>query len=342
MKIGIVGSGFGIVGLLPAFSGIRGCTVVAFVTTKAAAAEIATQKYGVKTICKDWKELLAHPELDAVALAVPPNMQYRIAKAALEKGLHVFAEKPLAATLAEARTLLALAKRKKRTHAIDFMFPEIPAWVAVKKMLDRRELGALTHVSVSWDWLAGDIKYARSSWKTSVKDGGGALAFYFSHGFHYLEHFCGPIAKITSSFTHSKRSVNGGEVGVDMLVTFASGVGGNVHVSCVSPGFVRHELTFYCERGVIVLGARNAVVDGFMVDVYTEHGLKRLPVQSLPSKKGEDERVKEVRKVASRFVRAARSGTPMQPSFSEGVRVEELIELARAGQPGKSRQKPAR
>lgn len=313
IRVGIIGSGFGVIGLKPAFEPLRGCRVV-----------------GVCTGRKDWRAFLERKDIDAVAIAVPPRAQYEIAKAAIAKGLHVFAEKPLAANLAQARELLALAKKKKITHGIDFIFPEIAEWKKVKELLDKKTFGALQHVSVNWDWQSGDIRYGRKTWRTNVSEGGGALSFYFSHGLYYLERFAGKISEAKAQFIYSSKSLNGGEVGFDMRMKFKSGATGNVLLSCNTPGVPRHKLVFECRRGTITLENKNGVVNNFHVTTRTRNKEKNVRVAKDRNVRGEDERVKIVRKLAKKFVGACIHKTQMTPSFADGVRVQELIEKIRA------------
>ncbi len=313
LNIGIIGAGFGTVGLLPAFRSIKGCKVVAGAVSRS-----------------KWKGRLAREGLGAVALAVPRHAQCEIAKAAITKGLHVFAEKPLAATRAQARELYALAHKKKVTHGIDFIFPEIAEWKKVKEMLDVKKFGTLKHVSVQWEWLSGDIRFKRWSWRTKIKEGGGALAFYFSHGLQYLEHFAGKIVDAKTLFEYAPRNTNDGESGFTMLLQFKKGVTGSVRLSSDSRGLVKHKLVFTCERGIIVLENKNAVVDNFTITTYSASGEKRVKVKKDKQLKNEDERVKIVRILAKRFVNACVRRRQMVPSFAEGLRVQELIYRIRA------------
>lgn len=331
LKIGIIGSGFGVISLMPAFDSIKNCEVIAVCAKKSGQLISYCDRTGFKNIYTNWRLLLENEDLDAIALAVTPNAQYQIAKVAIAKGLHVFAEKPLTANISQARELFALAKKNKITHGIDFIFPEIAEWKKVKELIVRGTFSKLKHISVNWDWLSGDIKNKRSSWKTSVAEGGGALAFYFSHGLYYLEHFAGEITDIKSLFTNAKESINGGEVGVDMLLKFQHGITGNAHVSCNSRGLIRHQLIFQCENGVIVLENENAVVDKFIIKTYDQNGTKQLRVKKDKVQKNDDERVKVVRKLATRFINSCISKKQMSPSFKEGLRVQELIEMVRAG-----------
>ncbi len=274
--------------------------------------------------------MIEKEKLDSIAIAVPPQIQYQIAKAAIQKGLHVFAEKPFTANLAQARELYALAKRKRIVHGIDFEFPEISEWKKVKELIDKKTLGKLHHVSASWDWMSGHLKHRRRNWKTDATQGGGALAYYFSHGLNYLEHFAGRIADVKSRFSYSSRSTGGGEVGVDMLLKFKSGVTGSAHVSSNSPDIIRHQLIFMCERGVIMLENTNAIVDNFTVTVFTPKGEKILKVKKDMGRKGEDERAKIVRKLAKRFIAACQGKGKMTPSFADALRSQELIEKIRS------------
>src|SRR3989338_7798156 len=103
LKIGIIGSGFGVIGLLPAFDSVKNCKVVAVCAKESGPLAHYREQWGMKNIYTDWRLLLKNEDLDAIALAVVPSAQYQIAKVALKKGLHVFAEKPLTANLLQAR-----------------------------------------------------------------------------------------------------------------------------------------------------------------------------------------------------------------------------------------------
>jgi predicted dehydrogenase len=58
----------------------------------------------------DFRKILGN--IQAAVIAVPTNLHHEVARACLEKGVHVLVEKPLAATLAEADELVALARQK--------------------------------------------------------------------------------------------------------------------------------------------------------------------------------------------------------------------------------------
>jgi predicted dehydrogenase len=269
--------------------------------------------------------MLNNEDLDAVAIAVTPSAQYNIAKKAIEKGLHVFAEKPLTANYKEAKELLTLAKKKKITTVVDFIFPEINEWQKAKELLDKEVCGKLRHVAVDWDFLSYDIKNNVSSWKTDSKKGGGALAFYGSHVLYYIEYFAGEIKKQSSLFSFSKESRNGAETGVDVLLNFKNKITGRIHISCNARGLYRHSLTFLCEDGTIVLESLSGVVDNFKLFISKDGVKKSISVKKDKKKNEEDERVVVVKKLTQRFVKGCTDSEQVAPSFKEGVRVQKLI-----------------
>lgn len=333
MKIGIIGSGFGLYGLLPAFHSIPGCQVVAICGEKTQRLLDYCKSIGLDAIYTDWEKMLESEKLDAIAIAVIPSAQYMIAKAAMEKGIHVFAEKPLAANLKDAKKLLSLAKKRRVVTAVDFLFPEINAWQKTKELLDKKTYGALQYVSVAWDFFSYDIKNKIKGWKTDAKEGGGALSFYASHVLYYLERYAGKITKIKSKLSYAKGSGNGADVAVDALLTFQNNVTGHMHVRCNTSGLYDHKLMCICEKATIVLENRKDVTDSFTLTVYPKEGnVKEIKTKKPHRVTGEDQRVKIVKKLATRFVTSCHSHTPMTPSFAEGVRVQELIEMIRKEQ----------
>lgn len=110
-KVAIVGSGFGMYGLLPAFSRVKGCKVVSICGKNSERMLSYCKKLGLERYT-DWREMLQKEKPDAVAIAVIPIHQYEIAKHALENGIAVFAEKPLTTSFDTSLELNKLAKKK--------------------------------------------------------------------------------------------------------------------------------------------------------------------------------------------------------------------------------------
>ncbi len=72
---------------------------------------------------------LAGVQADAVAVCTWPDSHYPLIKQALQQGMHVFAEKPLAVTVEQAEELVALAGEKKRKLVVGYILRHHPAWM---------------------------------------------------------------------------------------------------------------------------------------------------------------------------------------------------------------------
>ena len=331
-KIAIVGSGFGMYGLLPAFSRIKECKVVSICGKNSEMMLNNCKKLGLNRYT-DWREMLQKEKPDAVAIAVIPSHQYEIAIYALENGMAVFAEKPLTTSFDTSLELNKLAKKKRLPNMLDFLFPEIPEWHAAKKAIENGLIGEILKVNVDWTFLSYDLMNHIKSWKTDVKQGGGALSFYFSHVFYYLEYFLGRIKNIECNFSSSEKSLNKGETGTDMTISFENGCVGNAHMDISNTDQQKHKVEFHAEGKTMILQNFNSnFVDNFELILNTSKGIEKIkPDMLLDSSydESEDPRVKVIKPIAERFINWCNTGNTAKPDFEDGLRVQELIKMAR-------------
>ncbi len=331
-KVAIVGSGFGMYGLLPAFSRIKECKVVSICGKNSEMMLNNCKKLGLNRYT-DWREMLQKEKPDAVAIAVIPSHQYEIAIYALENGMAVFAEKPLTTSFDTSLELNKLAKKKRLPNMLDFLFPEIPEWHAAKKAIENGLIGEILKVNVDWTFLSYDLMNHIKSWKTDVKQGGGALSFYFSHVFYYLEYFLGRIKNIECNFSSSEKSLNKGETGTDMTISFENGCVGNAHMDISNTDQQKHKVEFHAEGKTMILQNFNSnFVDNFELILNTSKGIEKIkPDMLLDSSydESEDPRVKVIKPIAERFINWCNTGNTAKPDFEDGLRVQELIKTAR-------------
>jgi predicted dehydrogenase len=120
---------------------------------------------------QQYDELLKDAELNAVVVATPVRFHFSMAKAALEAGKHVFVEKPLARTEAEADELVSLAERKGLVLMVGHTFLFSPAVRRMKEIIEAGDIGEVQYISarrlnlglfqkdinVAWDLAPHDI-----------------------------------------------------------------------------------------------------------------------------------------------------------------------------------------
>tara|TARA_B100001179_G_scaffold61983_1_gene42839 strand:+ start:327 stop:1331 length:1005 start_codon:yes stop_codon:yes gene_type:complete len=329
-KIAIVGSGFGMYCLLPAFSRINECKVVSICGKNSKRMTNFCKKFNVKQYT-NWKEMLQKEKPNAVAIAVIPQNQYEIAKYALENDIAVFAEKPLTTSLDTSITLNNLAKKRGLPNMMDFLFTEIPEWLETKKIVESGSLGEILGIDVNWTFLSYDLKNNLKSWKTDIKQGGGALSLVFSHTLYYLEYFLGSIRQIHCKIFSSEKSLNNGDTEIDMTFVFNKKCLGHAHLD-ISESNSNHTITFRGERGNIILqNSSESFVDNFELIVKTNDESQKIkPGKSLNVFDTEDDtRIKVIEPIARRFINWCNSGIASKPDFQDGTRVQELIETSR-------------
>lgn len=130
-------------------------------------------------------QLLAREqELDFIDIATPPADHGSIALEALSRGLHVLCEKPLTATLAEARELLFAAKKHRRVVFPCHNYKHAPVVKTVDEIIASGEIGKVHGLTLSTyrTTHAKGVEEWRTDWRRDKKTSGGGIAM--DHGSH--------------------------------------------------------------------------------------------------------------------------------------------------------------
>lgn len=98
---------------------------------------------------RDFAQMLADPETDAVLIATPISTHHAIARAALMAGKHVFVEKPMTSSSVDAKDLIAVARSKHLTLMTGHTFEFSPPVIKIKELIDAGELGDIYFVASS-------------------------------------------------------------------------------------------------------------------------------------------------------------------------------------------------
>ena len=110
----------------------------------------AAGKFGWDSYETSWEKLVARRDIDVVDITAPSNAHKAIALAAAENGKHIFCEKPLALTLADAREMLESVNKNGVKHQIGFNYRFVPAVRLMKNMIDAGKIGTIRHVRASY------------------------------------------------------------------------------------------------------------------------------------------------------------------------------------------------
>ena len=166
-----------------------------------------------------WGDLIAGEKgrIDFIAVCTPNDSHYRIAKAALEAGVNVMCEKPLALSAAEARELERLAKRRRLVLGVPFTYSGYPMVKLARDLVRHGELGRICKVVM--EYQQGSFRKIdfskpldrRNAWKMDPKRSGPScvVADIGVHGAHLIEYVTGleirKVAADLSSFAPGNR-----------------------------------------------------------------------------------------------------------------------------------------
>jgi predicted dehydrogenase len=200
IKVGVIGLGMIGPAHIEAIRRLGNAEVVAVATTTDARKK--ADALGVEYAFDNWRDMLDMEGLQAVHICTPNDLHFEMAKTALEKGLHVVCDKPLAMTVKEGEELTAIAEKAKGVSAIHFNIRYYPMVRQVKAMIGAGELGELFAVNGSYlqDWLQLETDY---SWRLEPEKTGDsrAVADIGSHWCDAVEYMTGlNISRVCADF----------------------------------------------------------------------------------------------------------------------------------------------
>ena len=138
-------------------------------------ADAAANKYGVKAYY-DYKDLIKKDLIDVVHICVPHYLHPIITRYALEHGVHVLCEKPMAIKMEDALANVALAEKMNLKYGVIFQCRFNNTSKLIKENLENGRLGKIISARVVLTWYRPDSYYSQSDWKgTWDKEGGGVV-----------------------------------------------------------------------------------------------------------------------------------------------------------------------
>lgn len=193
----------------------------------------------------DALELIESGLCEAVIVALPTHLHAPIGIAALEAGLHLVMEKPLACHKAEGERILAAAKTEGQTVSLMMNQRTHPCYTRIKQWIDASELGELQRVSWTMtNWFRPEIYYQSSPWRATWKgEGGGVLMNQCPHNIDVLQWLVGMPSSVHARCAFGKYHDIEVEDEVTAYFEFPNGATGQFAASTgESPGTNRLEI----------------------------------------------------------------------------------------------------
>lgn len=209
LRVGVVGIGWAGQQHLMAYDALDGVRIVALAGMEEELRNSLQAEYSIPNAFADWKDMLEHGGLDAISVAVPTFLHAPIAVAALERGIHVLSEKPIARNAVEGQAMVDAARKAGRVLDVAFNHRRRGDIKALKGVIDDGGLGRPYYAKASWLRRSGIPTLG--SWFTNPElAGGGPLADIGVHALDYALYLLGePKVVAVSAATHSELGPQG-------------------------------------------------------------------------------------------------------------------------------------
>jgi predicted dehydrogenase len=148
-------------------------------------------------VYSDYRDLLARQDLDVVLLALPPGLNFEVARNAAEAGLDIICEKPVAATLDDAQAMATLPRTFGRQLLIAENFRYDAAVQKARELIDTGRIGPPFLVSYRFvQPVAPDDEIARRPWRQDPVHAGGIFSDHGVHMVDVLRYLMGDVAAV--------------------------------------------------------------------------------------------------------------------------------------------------
>ncbi|MCY4020861.1 MAG: Gfo/Idh/MocA family oxidoreductase [Chloroflexi bacterium] len=302
----------------------------------------------IPQVYSDYRDMIDKADLDAVVISTPNNSHYSITMAALDAGLHVLCEKPIAMTYGEAREMAELAQRKKLKTLVPFTYSFMPTARYLKELIDSGYLGTPYHLNMRY--YSGYARDGDYIWRLDRKvAGSGVVGDLGSHFMYLAEWFYGEISAISCRLTSivPRPPVDPQGVPYDLLddsclltAEFANGAVGMIHCSALcyegTPFGQTHHMDFHGSDGTLysytdwdkiqqVKGARFG--KGMSVElpipdhIWGEARRDTVHNTYRDMFRGEDFMIRG-------FINGVLDDSDLTPNFQHGARIQRLISAA--------------
>jgi predicted dehydrogenase len=189
----------------------------------------AFKKYSSISCYTDYVKLIENEKPDCVFVATPTKFHFEIVKYALEKGIHVFCEKPFCLNTEQSRELVKLAEEKKLVNQVGYHNHFVGTFREMKRMIDSNLIGDIYHF---FGEAYGPVvtREKSGSWRSNREEGGGCLFDYASHVLNLIQELVGKPVKASGTLLKSIYS-KGVEDAVYTTLVLQNGISGQLSVN---------------------------------------------------------------------------------------------------------------
>ncbi len=362
VRIGVLGTSWWADSMyLPALAAHPDAEIVGLCGRNPATTSALAARWSIPWASTDSDGFLDPRRLDAVVVATSNDSHERLTMTALDRGLHVLCEKPIATNVAAAERMAARAAETGAITLVPFTYRYMPTNQHVKRLIDDGFVGRPFHLNLRY--FTGFAREGEYRWRFDTElAGSGVLGDLGSHWLHLARWLLGEVTEIgciTSRFIEREPRPDGtdyerSEDSALMTVRFENGAYGTLQVSAVcweGTDFNQtHHLDLHGSDGTIYsYNDWSTVQEVRGVRAGAPGPAAIMPIPDDIWRGARRDRVHDTYRDVFRrngamigdWVEAVRNGAPCSPDLGEGARVQFLLDLAQQSAASDGRLLPA-
>jgi predicted dehydrogenase len=346
IRVGIVGatvtpggSGWGAHAHVPALRALPDFALTAVCTAHEATAQASAAAFGAQLAFHDFAEMIAHPDIDLVAVVVRVPGHHRLVRSALEARKAVYCEWPLGAGLAEAEDMANLASLRAVSTAVGLQARSDPTLMYARELVQQGYLGELVSARMSAVSQAVTRRGSGRIWQGDRRSGANTLTIAGGHAIDALCFVLGELEEVSARLATRIAAWHNTDTGETMPVDapdwvsvsgrLAHGAEVSFLVTTVPCSPSGHRFEVYGREGTLVIsgGPPNTGPS----QLYGARGDEPLTAMEIPGRftlVSEGTPAGPPRNVAQAYARLARAlaaGERFEPDFAHAVTRHALI-----------------
>ena len=275
VRIGVIGTGaIAKYRHLPEYASRKDVEIVAVCDIDKVKADKVALRFDVGQVYTDYKEMLEKEKLDAVSVCLPNYLHAEVTIYALNRGLHVLVEKPMATSLKEADAMIDTAKKNNLVLMVGQNQRLAPLHVLAKKVIDSGMLGKVNTFRTVFGHQGPEHWSPSAKWFfDKEKAFAGSLADLGVHKVDLIQYLLADIDEVAcfSAIMEKKNcTVDDNSVAI---VHMKNGVIGTVETSWTYKPKEENGTVFFCEKGTLKMAVEP---DAPLVAYFNEPGKGRL------------------------------------------------------------------
>jgi predicted dehydrogenase len=359
IRVGVVGAhaerGWARWTHLPALAELPGYEVTAVASTSSASAGAAAQVWGASYAFDDPYQLMAHPEVDLVTIAVQLPQRDGLVEGAIAAGKHVYSEWPLALDAATATRFRDHAVKAGVRNAVGLQSRHHPAIRYARDLIADGRLGELLSVTLTYSLSTPERWPERYTALFDETKGVNHLAIVCGHSIDMLRQVVGDFAELSATLATRLTRVPIIETGREVEATspdqivvsglLESGAAASAHVVTGGPKGSGFRIEVHGRVGRLVLFSDGDSLVGPEFTVLLgqgQGGLEpvTLPERYLPLLPSAPPAVRNVHQVYTDLARAIRTGEPVEPNFDTAVSMHRVLDAIKLSAATGTRRRP--